>query len=228
MIIKKEEKMTYVCSDIHGCIEPFERFLSTLKHDDTVYVIGDVINRGGGLGVLRTIMQSPNIHMLKGNHEFMLMEDLYDLQKLDDDREIEKYIRRSLTYGNIGQEQTLRDFIGLSKNEQKEVIDFIIGLPLYKRITVNGREFFMVHAKAPEDMEYLEYMAPEEVLFGGHDYYRDWGCTVIVGHRPTNSLNEDREYRIYRKGSSIDVDCGLGFGGRLGVLCLETMREMYF
>lgn len=220
--------MTYACSDIHGCIEPFKAFLAAVTPDDTVYVIGDVINRGGGLSVLRAIMQSPNIHMLKGNHELLITDDLTELYKLDGDQAKEEFISNSLSYGSIGQEQTLREFIALTKEEQMKVIDFIVGLPIYKRIAVNGREFFMAHAKAPEDMEYLKYMAPEEVLTGRHDYSREWECTVIVGHLPTYRLNDDGEHRIYRKGSSINVDCGLGFGGRLGVLCLETMKEMYF
>lgn len=220
--------MTYVCSDIHGCIEPFDAFLDTLMPDDTVYVIGDAINRGGGLAVMRTIMQRANIHMLMGNHELLMKDDLTELHKLGGVQEREEYIRYSLGSGNIGQEQTLRDFAELSPNEQKEVLDFIDRLPIYKRITVNGREFFMAHARAPEDMEYLEYMGAEEVLTGGHNYNREWECTVIVGHLPAFRLNIDGEHRIYRKGNSINVDCGLGFGGRLGVLCLETMQEKYF
>lgn len=220
--------MTYVCADIHGCIEPFNAFLNSIKPDDSVYVIGDAINRGGGLGVLRTIMKSPNIYMLKGNHELMMLEDLTELYYLYDKLEMEKFIGDSLRVGDIGQEQTLREFISMTKKEQKEVIDFIDKLPIYKCITINGREFFMAHAKAPEDMEYLEYMDETEVLFGGHNYDRDFGCTVIIGHTPTFLLNDDKAYRIYREGTGIDVDCGLGFGGRLGVLCLETMKEMYF
>lgn len=76
--------MTYVCSDIHGCIEPFNAFLNSIKPDDSVYVIGDAINRGGGLAVLKTIMKSPTIHMLKGNHELMMLEDLTELYYLYD------------------------------------------------------------------------------------------------------------------------------------------------
>ena len=57
--------MTYVCADIHGCIEPFNAFLNSIKPDDSVYVIGDAINRGGGLSVLRTIMKSDIINLRK-------------------------------------------------------------------------------------------------------------------------------------------------------------------
>lgn len=220
--------MTYVCSDIHGCVEPFSDFMNTVRPDDIVYVIGDVINRGGGLDVLNEIMQNPNIHMLKGNHELMMVDDLTELYMLNDDQSKKELIRDSIECGDIGQEQTLMDFIKMTKKEQKDIIDFINRLPIYKRITVNGRKFFMAHAKAPEDMEYLEYMEEEEVLFGGHDYSRKWECTVIVGHTPTFLLNDDKDHRIYRKGNSINVDCGLGFGGRLGVLCLETMKEIYY
>lgn len=33
--------------------------------------------------------------------------------------------------------------------------------------------------------------------------------------------------RIYKNNNHIAIDCGAVFGGRLGCLCLDTMKEFY-
>ena len=47
-------------SDIHGRIDLFEKMLEqiNLKNDDMLYIIGDCINRGGGLKVLEKIKKT--------------------------------------------------------------------------------------------------------------------------------------------------------------------------
>ena len=46
--------MTYVMSDIHGRIDLFEKMLNEINFskNDKLYVLGDCIDRGGGLKVL--------------------------------------------------------------------------------------------------------------------------------------------------------------------------------
>lgn len=68
--------MTYVLSDIHGNLRRFESIMAqiNLQPDDTLYVLGDVIDRyPDGIKILRRIMQMPNAKMLIGNHEYMLL-----------------------------------------------------------------------------------------------------------------------------------------------------------
>ena len=69
--------MIYVMSDIHGNLERFESIMRqiNLKEEDTLYILGDVIDRYPyGIKLLRKIMKMPNVKMLLGNHEYMMMQ----------------------------------------------------------------------------------------------------------------------------------------------------------
>ena len=67
---------TYVLSDIHGEKDRFEAMLETIgfSQEDTLYILGDVVDRGpDGISILRRIMNMPNVYMLLGNHEDMML-----------------------------------------------------------------------------------------------------------------------------------------------------------
>ena len=70
---------TYVTSDIHGEYDLFIRLLEKiqLKDDDTLYVLGDVVDRGPHpIKILLKLMEMPNVLCLVGNHELMAIECL--------------------------------------------------------------------------------------------------------------------------------------------------------
>src|SRR5674476_1354268 len=68
--------------DIHGCNDAFQQMLFAeikIKKQDTVYCIGDYIDRGpDSKGVVDSILSLKekgfNIHTLRGNHEQMMMD----------------------------------------------------------------------------------------------------------------------------------------------------------
>ena len=69
--------MTYVLSDIHGNLRRFESIMKqiNLQPDDTLYILGDVVDRyPHGVKILRQIMKMPNVKMLIGNHEYMMLK----------------------------------------------------------------------------------------------------------------------------------------------------------
>lgn len=71
--------MTYVVSDIHGCDKLYFRLLETLRFSDTdtLYILGDVTDRGsGGLRVLLDAASRQNVILLRGNHEQAALEFL--------------------------------------------------------------------------------------------------------------------------------------------------------
>lgn len=77
--------MIYVMSDIHGNEARFENVMNQidLQPEDTLYVLGDVIDRYPyGIRILRKIMKEPNIKMLLGNHEHMMLEALLSSDSL--------------------------------------------------------------------------------------------------------------------------------------------------
>ena len=71
--------MTYVVSDIHGCDKKYFRLLEMLhfSDNDTLYILGDVTDRGsGGLRVLLDAASRQNVILLRGNHEQAALEFL--------------------------------------------------------------------------------------------------------------------------------------------------------
>ena len=62
--------MTYVISDIHGCYEKYRSMLEIIEFtgDDTLYVLGDVLDRGpDGFKILLDMAARPNVIGLLGN-----------------------------------------------------------------------------------------------------------------------------------------------------------------
>lgn len=67
---------TYVMSDAHGHKTKFDQMLTLIGfgEGDTLYFLGDAIDRGpDGIEILQKIRKMPNIRMLLGNHEYMLL-----------------------------------------------------------------------------------------------------------------------------------------------------------
>lgn len=85
--------MIYVMSDIHGRIDLFNAMLDqiNLQEGDKLYVLGDCIDRGGGLKVMEKIMQLNKrglCELILGNHEYIFW---YGHQKHVENSVIEKY-----------------------------------------------------------------------------------------------------------------------------------------
>ena len=86
--------MIYVMSDIHGNSRRFNSVLRqiNLQPEDTLYVLGDVIDRHqDGIKLLRVIMHMENAKMLIGNHEHMMLAvtvPQYDSNKDTEERRL--------------------------------------------------------------------------------------------------------------------------------------------
>ena len=68
----------YVISDIHGQYKSYKRMLRAiqLQPEDTLYVLGDVIDRGpDGIKILNDMMKRENVIMFMGNHELMIGQE---------------------------------------------------------------------------------------------------------------------------------------------------------
>jgi len=68
---------TYVVSDLHGESHLFRDVLRQIhfSNEDHLYILGDVIDRGpDGIALLQEIMVTPNMTLLLGNHEYMMLQ----------------------------------------------------------------------------------------------------------------------------------------------------------
>ena len=70
--------MIYVSSDWHGVsVDKIKNLLEKARfsEDDFLFVLGDIIDRGDhGIELIKYIMFEPNIKLIRGNHEQMLIE----------------------------------------------------------------------------------------------------------------------------------------------------------
>ena len=67
---------TYITSDAHGHLHALDQALEQAAPgaDDTVYVLGDMIDRGPEpVGVINLVRSLPNVHVLMGNHERLML-----------------------------------------------------------------------------------------------------------------------------------------------------------
>lgn len=228
--------MTYVLSDIHGHFGKYQKMLETIRFSsgDTLYVLGDVIDRGpDGIKILLDMMARPNVIPILGNHEFTAAMCLPWLIKEVTDESIEglgsdqtAVLAEWITNGGG---ITLRELKQLDRQEREEILEYLQEMDVYAEVMAGDRRFVLVHAGlgrfAPDKS--LDSYELTDLLFGRPDLEKP--CFedkyLIFGHTPTRLLSG--QDRILSRGTMIDIDCGCGFDGPLGCLCLETMEEFY-
>ncbi|MBQ9332859.1 MAG: serine/threonine protein phosphatase [Lachnospiraceae bacterium] len=232
---------TYVISDIHGQYDLFMKMLEkiSLKDEDTLYVLGDVLDRGPHpIRTLRKLMEMPNAICIVGNHELMALECLKFLMQEVTEESLAG-LDRDMLEGDLiwieynGGRTTLDEFRALDARSRQDVIDFIRDFDIYEEITVAGRDYLLVHAGLGNfypGKEIEDYSLADLVWSRAEydiEYYPD--KYVVTGHTPTQGIpgNPNPGY-IYRNNNHIAIDCGSYIpGGRLAAICLDTGEEYY-
>lgn len=225
--------MTYVLSDIHG---HWPRFRSILKQihlqpEDTLYVLGDVIDRyPHGLRVLRQIMAMENAKMLLGNHEYMLLRALGRPRddNADDGRALAHWYRNG---GGVTHSHWKR----LRKTMREEIFSYLLGLPLYYDVQVGNTRYKLVHTALAEDFDgQLPYLNPTHYAVWKRqelDAPTPADYTLIFGHSATNHYQDNYPMELWYGSGRIGIDCGCGYsegsGGRLACLRLEDGAVFY-
>lgn len=182
-------------------------------------------------------MEMPNAVCLVGNHELMALECLEFLMKEITDMSIEeldeKMLDNLVTWQYNGSKTTIEEFRALSHEMQLEVIEFIKEFLIYEELTVNGKDFLLVHAglgsyRPERDIE--DYSLKELVWDRARydiQYFED--VYVVTGHTPTQKIigNPAPGY-IFKGNNHIAIDCGCRRpNGRLAAICLDTGEEFY-
>lgn len=232
--INRGENMIYVMSDIHGNMYSFRSIMKqiNLQPSDTLYILGDVIDRYPyGIEILEEIMDKPNIKMLLGNHEYMMLTSISNSEGLSSKKDL------CLWYRNLGK-VTHDAFLELDKQKQKDIISYLKSLPINIDIMVNNKKYKLIHASVIEwyDKDY-HYNYRDEIEFAvwnriPYDYINSNDEIIVFGHTITNRLQNCKPMRIYKAKNMIGLDCGCGYqretkDGRLACLRLDDMQEYY-
>ena len=136
--------MTYAISDLHGRVDLYREILEKISFcaEDTLYILGDIGDRNeGGIQIFKQVMDKPNIHMLMGNHEQMMLDAILHPNGISlngDETNEQLWFRNG---GSITKKEYLAEPEGL----QYEILQYIESLPLNIKLNVNGTEYLLVH-----------------------------------------------------------------------------------
>lgn len=224
---------TYIMSDVHGEADLFHAMLKKVdfSQNDLLYILGDVIDRGqNGIMLLQEIMESPNMVMLLGNHEYMMLQYYSPYATAVE-------IMRWNKNGNM---PTVQAFDALAIDTQESIKKYLYELPTHLQIQVNGRHFYLVHGYPGENTHDEVWNRPS--LDAANPFPE---LILIIGHTPVINMLKSRDERdsyaeelisrgehprILHTGSFIDIDCGCSYDRplkTLGCLRLDDMKEFY-
>lgn len=198
----------YVTSDAHGHVRALDEALSaaSIGSDDTLYVLGDLIDRGPDpMGVVSLVRSLPNAHVLKGNHEDLMMlatsragaprDGEFDTSALGYDG-----FTDWMNWMQNGGATTSSQLEKLSSTDYAEYRVWVSDLPLYAAVRAGDHTFALSHAgisagaalawmgsHAGADLEdphvlgdMLAAQDPDDLLWIRAEF---WGCpTTLVGH----------------------------------------------
>lgn len=233
--------MTYVISDLHGY--PLEKLKKLLEkadfcEDDFLYILGDVVDRNGdgGVEILTWLLSQPNVQLILGNHEAMLLscEFLFDeitdesLSAFDSEK-MEILTNYQLNGGDV----TLKALSKLNKQSSEtvaDILDYLHDAPLYEAVTAGGKDYFLVHSGI-DDFEKGRKISdyPADAFIWAwpeleDEYFDD--ITTVFGHTPTKYYGEEYSNKIIKTKTWIAIDMGAGDGVTEPVLLrLDDMAE---
>lgn len=232
---------TYVISDIHGMYNKFTELLNKikLKDTDTLYILGDVLDRGPDpIKTLLKIMSMPNAICMLGNHEDMALDCLKFLMTTEITEQSlsgvsENMLEKLVTWQYNGSKTTIDGFRALDRAKQQEIIDFIEDMPEIEEISVAGQKYLLVHGGLGDFYQGkpIEDYTIEELIWARAEYdiqYFD-DTYVVTGHTPTQGIpGNPRPGYIYRQNNHIAIDCGaVRRSGRLAAIRLDDGKEFY-
>ena len=227
--------MIYCVSDIHGDFSKYKKLLQKIEFsaDDILFVVGDVADRGRHASpILLDMMQHDNIIPLIGNHDFLAALCLRKLTNESIDDLDTNTLEVIFEWLNDGGEATLKDFSRRSPQEKEAILDYLNDFESYAEVQAGGKDFILSHAGLGNfsPVKRLEDYSLADLAFSRTDFSKQLfqDKFIVTGHTPTGLIpgNPNPGY-IYRANNYIAIDCGCGFGGRLGAICLDTGEEFY-
>lgn len=233
---------TFAISDLHGY--PLEKLLALLEsagysEGDTLYIIGDVIDRNGdgGVGMLLHIMERPDFEFILGNHEDMMLNCSFLFDEITNEGidalspDSMKHYDRWMRNGGGVTADNLKKLLKDDPDRFHDLFDFVRGAPVFAADTVNGRDFLLVHGGlkdfSPEKKlrDYTAYDLLWERPKLTDEYFDD--ITTVFGHTPTLYYGEKYEGKVIFTRTWINIDAGAAEKKPPALLKLDDLSVFY-
>ena len=232
----------YVTSDLHGLeLEKLKTLLkkADFKNSDWLYILGDVIDRqnDGGVEILKWLLEQPNVQLILGNHEAMLLSCDFVFDEITENSikslSAEKMELLS-NYNENGGDVTLkalRELMQTDPDTVADILDYLREAPLYETVSLNGRDFLLVHSGLDnfDPEKPLSQYEPDDLIWAWPDietrYFDD--VITVFGHTPTMSYDHLSKGKILHTDTWIDIDVGVPYGCAPALLRLDDLKEIY-
>lgn len=245
---------TYCCADLHGCRWAWEAIKNVLKPNDTLYFLGDAIDRGDdGWAIMKELLNDPRVIYIKGNHEDLMLQAIGNssMQTFNP----EAYYADEAMYIWYTNEGKPTHDAYLADPDRFKVIRQVRKLP-YAAVyhNTNNEIVYLTHAGC--NVHNFDKLTEEEALWDrSHFVINRWDGNynevVVHGHTPIALMVEEQDNFMafysdddnfvkrnadmiepgaywYAGGHKINIDCGAVFTGVCVLLDLDTWNEQIF
>lgn len=141
---------TYAATDFHGMYGVWKKIKEYMKPDDTLYYLGDAIDRGPrGWDVFTELLDDPRVIYIKGNHEDMMYNVFTCSYVVAKD-----WLKH---WDKNGGKTTRKNMQGVSYETRMYYINKIPELPTFKVFQNEQHEVFLLtHAGCTPTKEYWD------------------------------------------------------------------------
>ena len=212
----------FVVSDLHGNAEALSELIKHWnEYEEKLLFIGDLNSRGPKsvliMKMIMDLVKKEKAIWIKGNHEVMLDEFLYEPQiyksyisgSVGGMKTLENFVEELLNKGySVEELGDLDNLVKIINEEYSDLVDFISKLPLLHL----DKELLFVHAAVNCDTESLSELDSRSLLWGDKSFYKKiphkFPYKVIFGHMPTQNLGAKGGVYISPCKMKIGIDGG--------------------
>lgn len=124
------------------------------SESDWLYILGDVIDRNndGGIAILLWLLEQPNVQLIRGNHEQMMLSCSWAFEQITEKAlsnvsadNIEN-LNRWLVNGAAPTLSTTRHLLHTSPESVEDIMAYLRDTPLCESVEVNGQSFLLCHS----------------------------------------------------------------------------------
>lgn len=187
---------TYICSDLHGQYTLFMKMLDKIKfsNNDTLYVLGDIIDRGPkSIKLFNHIISQDNIICTIGNHEHM-MWTYY--------RGHDRDYGMAWMHPSNGGTKTYKQLNNLSKKDKEKILDYIENMYLQIEVEENDKKILLSHSSYIIDKDTIKWKDCSEIEtertvwfspwrqweYESFEHYKWDNRLHIIGHVPVQNI----------------------------------------
>jgi len=221
---------TLMISDIHGCLEPFERLLQEIAYDpgrDRLILLGDYVDRGPRskdvVDKVIELVERNGAVALRGNHDQRMVDLLCANDEFVQSKFLEHGGKQTLySYCDVASGDLdgtlLRQALENIRDNYGHHIDFLGKLPLF----YEDAKHICVHAGLNPNYANWRNQPARDFMFIKKDFYltkTKVDKTVVFGHTRAEEIHGSPD--VCFREDKIAIDGGCAYGAQLNCLIYE-------